>query len=109
MCQAELPKLHDLYGEARGKGLQVLAIGFADDENKIRRYVQTHSEIFDFPVLYDPRDEVAKRFGVFATPTIYLIDGYGKIKYVTWLIEDPSLEDKLAKLLGVVNQKERRS
>jgi peroxiredoxin len=99
VCQVELPKLHALFEDARGGGLRVLAIGFADDEAKIRDYVQAHSDTFDFPVLYDPRDRVAKRFGVFGTPTIYLVDRRGEIEYVTWLIEDPALKDKLEKLL----------
>jgi peroxiredoxin len=101
VCQVELPKLHTLFEAARGRGLQVLAIGFADELDKIRRYVQSHGEIFDFPVLYDRGDAVAKRFGVVGTPTIYLIDGRGNIEYVTWLIEDPALADKLERLLAV--------
>jgi peroxiredoxin len=101
VCQVELPKLHTLFEAARGRGLQVLAIGFADELDKIRHYVQSHGEIFDFPVLYDRGDAVAKRFGVIGTPTIYLIDRRGKIEYVTWLIEDPALGDKLEKLLAV--------
>jgi len=100
VCQVELPKLHALFDAMRGRGLQVLAIGFADDPDKIRRYVRTHGEIFDFPVLYDSGDTVAKRFGVVGTPTIYLINSRGKIEYVTWLIEDPALADKLEKLLA---------
>ena len=101
VCQVELPKLHTLFEAVRGRGLQVLAIGFADEPDKIRRYVQSHEEIFDFPVLYDIGDAVAKRFGVVGTPTIYLIDRRGKIEYVTWLIEDPALADKLERLLAV--------
>lgn len=99
VCQVELPKLHTLFEDVQGRGLQVLAIAFADDKAKIRRYVQTHAAIFDFPVLYDPQDAVAKRFGVFGTPTIYLVDGRGEIEYVTWLIEDPKLGEWLEKLL----------
>ena len=101
VCQVELPKLHTLFDKVKGRGLQVLAIGFADEEHKIRRYVQSHSAIFDFPVLYDPQDAVAKRFGVVGTPTIYLINRSGGIEYVTWLIEDPALGNKLEKLLNV--------
>jgi peroxiredoxin len=101
VCQVELPKLHTLFEKVKGRGLQVLAIGFADEEHKIRRYVQSHSAIFDFPVLYDPQDAVAKRFGVVGTPTIYLINRSGGIEYVTWLIEDPALGNKLEKLLNV--------
>jgi len=101
VCQVELPKLHTLFEAARGGGLQVLAIGFADELDQIRHYVQSHGEIFDFPVLYDRGDAVAKRFGVVGTPTIYLINTRGEIEYETWLIEDPALGDKLERLLAV--------
>lgn len=99
VCQVELPKLHTLFEKLHGRGLRVLAIGFADREHKIRSYVQTHPDIFDFPVLYDDRDAVAKRFGVVGTPTLYLINPAGEIEYVTWLIEDPVLGSKLEQLL----------
>lgn len=101
VCQVELPKLHTLFEKVKGRGLQALAIGFADEEHKIREYVQTHGAIFDFPVLYDPEDSVAKRFGVVGTPTIYLINRSGAIEYDTWLIEDPALGRKLEALLDV--------
>ena len=106
VCQVELPKLHELFEAARGRGLQVLAIGFADELDNIRHYVQSHGEIFDFPVLYDSGDAVAKRFGVVGTPTIYLINRRGNIAYVTWLIEDPALADKLEKLLAAPRSSE---
>ena len=99
VCQVELPKLRGLYEETKGKGLRVLAIGFADSEENIRNYVKGHPDIFDFPSLYDPRDGAAKRFGVFGTPTIYLVNTRGEIEYVTWLIEDPTLKQKLETLL----------
>ena len=99
VCQVELPKLHDMFEEMKGRGLRVLAIGFDDEEENIRRYVSTHAQIFDFPSLYDAKDSVAKRFGVFGTPTIYLINGHGEIVYVTWLIDDPALKGKLESLM----------
>ncbi len=99
VCQVELPKLHALYDDTKGRGLQVLAIGFADREDKIRSYVRSHRTIFDFPVLYDDEDAVAKRFGVVGAPSIYLINRSGKIEYSTWLIEDPALGNKLERLL----------
>ena len=99
VCQVELPKLHALFEDAKDDGLRVLAIGFVDDEENIRNYVRTHTRSFDYPVLYDPGDRVAKRFGVLGTPTIYLINQRGEIVYVTWLIEDPALLDKLKLLL----------
>jgi peroxiredoxin len=100
VCQVELPKLHEMYKAMEGRGLRVLAVAFSDDEPSIRRYVNNHSQLFDFPVLYDAKDRTAKRFGVFGTPTIYLINGRGEIEYVTWLVEDPALKRKLEALLG---------
>ena len=100
VCQVELPKLHELFEETKGRGMRVLAIGFADSEDNIRHYVKTHSDVFDFPILYDPQDSVAKQFGIIGTPTIYLVDMRGEIEYVTWLIEDQALEHKLEILLN---------
>jgi len=99
VCQVELPKLHAQFEENKGRGLRVLTIGFADEDENIRRYALTHSSIFDYPILFDPQGGTAKRFGVFGTPTIYLINKRGEIEYVTWLIEDPALKDELEDLL----------
>jgi len=109
VCQVELPKLHALFEDVKDKGLHVLTVGFADDEERIRNYVQTHPAIFDYPVLYDSGDLVAKRFGVFGTPTIFLVNRRGEIEYVTWLIDDPALMEKLKRLLNSPAARERRS
>lgn len=109
VCQVELPKLHALFDDLRGRGLQVLAIGFADDEERIRHFVHRHADIIDFPVLYDQDDIVAKRYGVVGTPTVYLVNKRGEIVYMTWLIEDPKLEGKLDHLLNDLEFRERRS
>ena len=109
VCQVELPKLHALFDDTKARGMRVLAIGFADDEAKIRNYVQTHPASFNFPVLYDPGDRVAKRFGVVGTPTVYLINPHGEIEYVTWLIEDPALLAQVRDMLNAARATERGS
>ena len=108
VCQVELPKLHALFEDARGRGLQVLTVGFADDEGKIRNYVQTHADIFDYPVLYDFEDRVAKRLGITGTPTVLLVNRRGEVEYTTWLVEDPALMNKLQELLARTAAMEHR-
>lgn len=101
VCRHELPEVHALYEKLQAKGLQVIAVGFADYKENIQRYVQSHPETFNFPVLYDPQDQASKRFGVFGTPTIYLFDKQGRLALKTWLIEDPRLKTKLDALLAL--------
>ena len=72
-CQEELPKVHDLQEKMKGKPFQTVAIGFKDSEANIRKYVRSNPKLFSFPVLYDPGDQVAGRFGANFTPTLFLL------------------------------------
>lgn len=78
-CKKELPKISGLQQKMEKQGFQVLAVGFADAEADIRKYVTAHPHTFNFPVLYDTGDRVATQWGVRGTPTLFLIDKKGQI------------------------------
>ena len=78
-CKKELPKISGLQGKMEKQGFQVLAVGFADAESDIRKYVTSNPRTFNFPVLYDTADRVATQWGVRGTPTLFLIDKKGQI------------------------------
>jgi|GEM_PF-1200361 len=78
VCKRELPNLKALYDRQKSK-LQFLAIGFADEEQNIRGYVQGHGGIFAFPVAYDEGDMASDSFRVKGTPTFYLLNGKGQV------------------------------
>jgi thiol-disulfide isomerase/thioredoxin len=101
-CQMELPKAHALQARMKGKPFQVVAIGFKDEEANIRAYVRSHPEVFSFPVLYDPGDRVAGRFGARFTPTLFLLDKKGELvgsRSGPGLFEDPQFMEVLQRLI----------
>lgn len=102
VCQHELPKVHDLKEKMKGKPLQVIAIGFKDSEANIRNYVKSHSDTFNFPVLYDPGDRVAARLKAQFTPTLFLLDKKGELvlyHFSGGFFERPDFKEALQKLL----------
>ena len=97
-CKKELPKVRDLQKKMESKGLQVLTVGFLDTEADIRNYVASNPRIFTFPVLYGAEGRVAIRWGVRATPTIFLIDTQGEIVLSHLgggLLENPTFHKRL--------------
>lgn len=78
-CKKELPKISGLQKKMEKQGFQVLAVGFADAESDIRKYVTSNPRTFNFPVLYDTDDRMATQWGVRGTPTLFLVDKKGQI------------------------------
>ncbi len=73
-----MPSVNKLYGELRDKGLEVLLVSFREDPGLVRRTVQERGYVA--PVLLDRSGEVTgKGYGVWATPTSYLIDRQGRL------------------------------
>jgi cytochrome c biogenesis protein CcmG, thiol:disulfide interchange protein DsbE len=78
-CKHELPGIRDLQEKMKKQNFQVLAVGFADAETSIRKYITEHPRTFNFPVFYDVEDRVATQWGVRGTPTLFLIDKKGQV------------------------------
>ncbi|MFQ5949593.1 MAG: TlpA family protein disulfide reductase [Nitrospiria bacterium] len=101
-CQSELPKIHLLQEKMKGRPFQVIAIGFKDSRTNILRYVDSHQEVFSFPVFYDTRNRVAARFGARVTPTLFLFDKNGALAVPYrggGLLDHPKFQKVLESLL----------
>jgi peroxiredoxin len=73
-----LPSVNRLYTELREKGLEVLLVSFREDPGLVRRTVQERG--YTAPVLLDRNGDVSGRnYGVWGTPTSYLIDRQGRL------------------------------
>lgn len=73
-----MPSVNTLYTELRGKGLEALLISFREDPGLVRRTVEQRGYVA--PVLLDQRGDVTGRvYGVWGTPTVYLIDRQGRL------------------------------
>jgi hypothetical protein len=73
-----LPSVSRLYTELRDRGLEVRLVSFREDPGLVRRTVQERD--YAAPVLLDRSGDVTGRaYGVWGTPTSYLIDRQGRL------------------------------
>lgn len=72
-----MPSIDRLYQTYAPRGFVVLAVAM---DREGARVVESavRERGYSFPVLLDPKMEVANRYGVHATPTVVLIDRQGK-------------------------------
>jgi peroxiredoxin len=81
-CREELPALERLYGEFRGRGLEIVAVNIKDRRDDALAFVKQHR--LSYPVLMDPEGEVGLLYGAYVTPTVYLIDRKGAVLARMW-------------------------
>jgi len=73
-----LPSINRIYTELKGRGLEVLLVDFREDPDLVKRTVRERGYVA--PVLLDQSGDVAGRqYGVWGTPTVYLIDRRGQL------------------------------
>jgi peroxiredoxin len=73
-----LPSVNRLYSDLKARGLEVLLVSFREDPGLVKRTVQERG--YTAPVLLDRSGDVTgKTFGVWGTPTSYLIDRQGRL------------------------------
>jgi peroxiredoxin len=73
-----LPSVNRLYSELKARGLEVLLVSVREDPGLVKRTVQERGYVA--PVLLDRTGDVTgKAYGVWGTPTSYLIDRQGQL------------------------------
>jgi thiol-disulfide isomerase/thioredoxin len=76
LCRAEQPNV-----EAVARDLPVLSVACeSGDPEQVAAYARSHG--ITHPVMLDPEGALARRFGVRAYPTTFVIDGDGEIRHV---------------------------
>ncbi len=76
-CQEELPGLAAIYKEFADKGLVLWAVDEKEDRRTVADFLK--EEKLDIPVVLDTRGEVADKYKIEGTPTLYLIGRDGKV------------------------------
>ena len=67
-----------MYGELKGKGLEVLLVNFRENAELVKKTAQERG--YAAPVLLDTSGDVTGRvYGVWGPPTAYLIDREGRL------------------------------
>lgn len=76
-CLAEMPAMERLWQQYRDSGFVMVAVSVDTDPAKVKPFVAEHK--LTFPVVLDPRMEVAARYGVRALPSSFLVDRAGNL------------------------------
>jgi len=97
----EFPHLQALYAELRNKGLEVIAVNYADPKGRINQYAKEGR--FTFPIaMGGPRNTkdhaVFENYGVMAFPTNYILDSHGNVVYRSLEIDEKAIRTTLEKL-----------
>ncbi len=78
-CRDELPLIDLLVPELRGRGIEVLLIGYQEDREVLSRYLKGLN-VRNLTALVDLSGRVGKRYKLRTLPTIYAVTAEGKIK-----------------------------
>jgi peroxiredoxin len=79
-CHVQADILKAIYDEFRVHGVEFVAVSVGEPESTVRSFVSRRP--FPYPVLIDPRDEVASGLGIFVLPTIMILDAEGQVSYL---------------------------
>jgi cytochrome c biogenesis protein CcmG, thiol:disulfide interchange protein DsbE len=97
-CRAEIPALEDLSRKYDGKAV-VLAVNVQEDPAVVLGFVREYG--MTYPVVLDPRAEIARAYQVIAFPTTFFIDARGVIVEVeSGSASDAYLQTRLQELTG---------
>lgn len=78
-CHLQARILDGLYDEYSEQGVEFLAISTGEVEEIVRQFVDGHP--YRYPVLIDPEDTLSQELGIYALPTLMVIDGDGEVSY----------------------------
>jgi len=88
-CTELLPELHELYKTKSSKEFEILAVSLDEDMSAWQSYIKTNN--FDWINVNDPKGWGSKAAGdyyIYATPTMFLVDGERKILAIPGGIEE---------------------
>jgi thiol-disulfide isomerase/thioredoxin len=98
-CKKSFPKLQELHTKYEGK-LAIVAISSDDEKDGIAGFAKTHGA--KFPVCWDEKKDVIKKFDPKTMPSSYVLDKKGNIKFTHtgWKDgEEAELEKEIKSLL----------
>ena len=76
-CRDEMPSMQKLYGDFKGKGLEIVGVNVKDKRPDALAFVKKLQ--VTYPIVLDPEGEAGLLYGAFGMPATYLIDRKGVI------------------------------
>ena len=97
-CHLQAEILEPVYHDFKGRGVQFLAANVGEDPETVKSFLK--SRPFPYPVLLDPKDSVASDLGVFALPTLLVVDTKGRVAFFQSGIADGDTLRQLIRKAG---------
>ena len=97
-CRLQAQILEPVYRDLKGRGVQFLAADVGETADDVKKFLK--EKPFPYPVLLDPEQTVATKMGVFALPTLLVIDKKGRLTYLQSGIADGDTLRALIKKAG---------
>jgi thiol-disulfide isomerase/thioredoxin len=85
-CHLQAQILEPIYRDYKGRGVQFLAANVGEELETVKSFLK--SKPFPYPVLLDPKDSVASKLGVYALPTLLVVDTQGRLAFIQSGIAD---------------------
>ena len=90
-CRLEMPSMERLYGEFRGRGLEIVAVNFMEPRELVQDFAREQN--LTYPMLLDRRSDIAEQYGVLRLPETVVIGRGGELiakttGYKDWYKED---------------------
>jgi len=79
-CRQEFPLLDTIYRKYKKQGFTIVGLNVEPDQNDAEGFLKQNP--VTFPILYDPKDEVSKRYGVGGMPSVALVDRNGVVRWL---------------------------
>jgi peroxiredoxin len=76
-CKAEMPDIQRAFEQYKGDGFVVLAVSQDPETRLIAPFVRQHG--LTFPVIADPSNEIAQRYGARGLPSSYFVNADGTL------------------------------
>jgi cytochrome c biogenesis protein CcmG, thiol:disulfide interchange protein DsbE len=98
-CHLQAKILEPIYRDFKGRKVQFLAANVGEEPDTVKSFLK--NKPFPYPVLLDPKDAVASNLGVFALPTLLVVDRKGKVAYFeSGLADGDTLREVIKKAGG---------
>lgn len=79
-CKQSFPWMNKMQARYHDEGFDIIAINLDDQPANANNFLRKVPA--DFTVAYDPKGDIAQRYGLTVMPTSFLIDRNGHISYV---------------------------
>ncbi len=92
-CTRTLPMLDALYRDHEADGVLVVGVAVDEDPRKAEAF---HGRFASFPLVLDPDQRLASRFGVAQVPLTFVLDGDDVVR---WVGRDPADVERAVKVI----------